>query len=61
MDRDVRMLKAMQLLLDKGSFPVNRREAAALLTLDKWIGEKITEWQEKKSEPKKTTRGKKVK
>lgn len=51
-DKDARMLRAVKYLLDNGSFSLKMREAPALVEVDKWIGEKIEEWRQKKLEEK---------
>lgn len=52
-ERDIRMLKAVKFLLDKGSFSLQLREAPALIEVDKWIGEQIEEWRVKRIEEQK--------
>ena len=49
-ERDIRMLKAVKYLLDKGSFSLQLREAPALVDVDKWIKAKIAEGPKKEED-----------
>lgn len=59
-ERDTRMYKALLLVLSKGSFNVEWREAPALYVLQKWI-EELPERLTPKVEPPKPKRTRKKK
>lgn len=52
-EKDIRMLKAVKYLLDKGTFQLKLREGPALVEVIKWISEIISAGPQKKTTRKK--------